>query len=145
MSAASLWWIVAGAAVATELLTGTFYLLMVALGLAAGALAAHLNWPLTAQFVTAALVGGLAVGLLHLRRRQAPPPPAAGANRDVNLDVGESVHVAAWGNGGLTTVRYRGADWQAQLAPGSAVGAGMHHIIEVVGNRLVLQPQGPAA
>jgi hypothetical protein len=32
------------AAVVLELLTGTFYLLMLAIGLAAGALSAHLGW-----------------------------------------------------------------------------------------------------
>ena len=44
--------------VAAELATGTFYLLMLALGLAAGALAAHPGSARTAQIVSAALVGG---------------------------------------------------------------------------------------
>ena len=35
------WWLAAGVLVVAELATGTFYLLMLALGLAAGALAAH--------------------------------------------------------------------------------------------------------
>ena len=37
VSPATVWWVVAGAAVAVELATGTFYLLMIALGLAAAA------------------------------------------------------------------------------------------------------------
>ena len=41
MEDSTLWWLAAGAAVIVELLTGTFYLLMLTLGLAAGALAAH--------------------------------------------------------------------------------------------------------
>jgi membrane protein implicated in regulation of membrane protease activity len=36
---ATVWWVVAGLAVAAELATGTFYLLMLAVGLAAGAVA----------------------------------------------------------------------------------------------------------
>jgi len=36
----TLWWVIAGTLVALELATGTFYLLMLALGAAAGALAA---------------------------------------------------------------------------------------------------------
>ena len=42
LSGATGWWIVAGVLVAAELATGTFYLLMLALGAAAAALAAHL-------------------------------------------------------------------------------------------------------
>ena len=41
MADSTLWWLLAGAAVAVELLTGTFYLLMFAIGLAAAAIAAH--------------------------------------------------------------------------------------------------------
>ncbi|MGA8787294.1 MAG: NfeD family protein, partial [Polaromonas sp.] len=32
MSESSIWWLLAGAAVAVELMTGTFYLLMLAVG-----------------------------------------------------------------------------------------------------------------
>ena len=40
MTPITLWWILAGAAVVAELLTGTLYLLLLAAGLATGALAA---------------------------------------------------------------------------------------------------------
>ena len=61
MEESTIWWLLAGGAVVTELLTGTFYLLMLAMGLAAAALAAHLGLPLTAQIITSAMVGGGAV------------------------------------------------------------------------------------
>ena len=61
LSAATIWWVLAGILVAVELLVGTFYLLMLALGLAAGAVAAHLGLPLSAQVTTAAIVGGGAI------------------------------------------------------------------------------------
>jgi membrane protein implicated in regulation of membrane protease activity len=41
MAETTIWWLLAGTAVAVELLTGTFYLLMLAIGLVAAALAAH--------------------------------------------------------------------------------------------------------
>jgi membrane protein implicated in regulation of membrane protease activity len=44
ISATTVWWVLAGIAVAVELATGTFYLLMLALGLAAGAVASHLGF-----------------------------------------------------------------------------------------------------
>jgi hypothetical protein len=45
LSASTLWWLATGALVVLELTSGTFYLLMLALGAAAGALAAHLGCP----------------------------------------------------------------------------------------------------
>ena len=54
MEHSTLWWLMAGAAVVAELMTGTFYLLMLAIGLAAGALAAHLGMGMEAQLVAAA-------------------------------------------------------------------------------------------
>ena len=58
LSVATFWWVLAGVAVAAELATGTFYLLMIALGLVGAALAAHLGLSVTLQVVTAAVVGG---------------------------------------------------------------------------------------
>lgn len=57
-SAPTLWWILAGLLVAVELATGTFYLLMLATGAVAGALAAHAGLPPSAEIVAAAIVGG---------------------------------------------------------------------------------------
>ncbi|HNJ45700.1 MAG TPA: NfeD family protein, partial [Ottowia sp.] len=51
MADSTVWWIAAGLLVAAELLTGTFYLLMLAIGAAAGALAAHAGLSLSAQLV----------------------------------------------------------------------------------------------
>ena len=55
---ATFWWVAAGIAVAAELGTGTFYLLMIALGLSAAAVAAQVGVSATAQLTIAALVGG---------------------------------------------------------------------------------------
>ena len=43
MTEPTIWWLLTGGAVAIELLTGTFYLLMLAIGMAAGAVTAHLG------------------------------------------------------------------------------------------------------
>jgi membrane protein implicated in regulation of membrane protease activity len=136
----TLWWVAAGIAVAVELATGTFYLLMLALGFAAGAVAAHLGLPVTAQIVAAALVGGGATALWHWRRaRRAGVTPAA-ENRDVNLDIGDHVHVAEWAPDRTTRVQHRGSIWLARLAPGEAAGQGQHVVRAVEGNWLVLAP-----
>ena len=57
MEESTLWWVLAGVAVAVELVTGTFYLLLLALGMAAGALAAHLGAGTALHLVCAAWVG----------------------------------------------------------------------------------------
>ena len=140
ISTPTLWWIAAGAAVAAELATGTFYLLMIALGLAAGALAAHLGLALAAQVIVAALVGGGATALWHWQRFRQPQSAPARTNRDVNLDIGERLHVSAWASDGTARVQYRGSAWTARLAPGAPMGAGAHRIVAVEGNWLVLDP-----
>jgi membrane protein implicated in regulation of membrane protease activity len=139
-SPATWWWITTGILIAAELATGTFYLLMLALGVAAAALSAHAGVGFSAQLMVAALVGGGAVALWHLRRvqQQRGAPPAA-ANRDVNLDVGERVNVAAWSPDGTARVHYRGANWSARHAGPDAPSPGPHVIAEVRGNELVLR------
>ena len=70
MTETTLWWIATGAAIALELLSGTFYLLMLSLGLASAALAAHFGASLTAQLAVAAIVGGGAVVACYLFRKK---------------------------------------------------------------------------
>ena len=142
MSAASVWWLLAGSMIAIELLTGTFYLLMISAGLVAAALAAHAGLSETLQITVAALVGGGAVGVLHWRRKRHPVTLRATANKDVNLDIGETVHVAHWDDQHQTEVNYRGAQWAASLAPNSETQPGTYRIVEVLGSRLVLLSVG---
>ena len=139
MAESTVWWLLALAMVALELATGTFYLLMLSIGLAAGALAAHAGAGLTTQLVLAALVGGGAAAACYLVRRRRPASPAAQANHDVNLDVGETVVVDAWQPDGTAQVRYRGASWTVAHLPGAAPSAGLHRVREVVGNRLIVE------
>ena len=137
---ATFWWVAAGIAVAAELGTGTFYLLMIALGLAAAAVAAHIGVSVTAQLVTAALVGGGATVAWHWRRaRQRSDEPAA-ENPDVNLDIGSRVRVDRWSHERTARVRHRGTEWTARLAPGAEAHAGEHIVSAVEGNWLILTP-----
>ncbi len=140
MSESTIWWLLAGAAVAVELMTGTFYLLMLAVGLAAGAVASHLGVAMIGQMVIAAAVGGGAVALWHWHRSKSPAPLPANANRDVNLDIGEAVHVAHWNADGTASVKFRGANWTAVAAhPADHAGPGDFRIKEMLGNRLVIE------
>lgn len=139
MGESSFWWLLTGAAVIAELVTGTFYLLMFAVGLAAGALAAHLGFGLTGQIAIAAIVGGGAVIAWHWQRSKNPALPA-NFNQDVHLDIGELVHVGHWNADGTANVKFRGAQWSAIAAQSDEPqAAGNFRIKEMRGNRLVLE------
>jgi membrane protein implicated in regulation of membrane protease activity len=140
MSLTTMWWVLAGVAVAVELATGTFYLLMLALGFAAGAIAGHLGWPLSSQIVTFAIVGGGATAVWHWHRARQPAARGAAENRDVNLDISDRVHVEAWAADGTSRVKHRGSVWAARLAPGVPPQSGEHVIRAIEGNWLVLEP-----
>lgn len=139
MAESTIWWVLAGAVIAVELLTGTFYLLMLSIGMVAGAIAAHLGATSATQLVVAAAVGGGLVVAWRWYKTTQPRSLPAGANRDVNLDVGESVMVKAWAPDGTSSVKYRGTHWSVSLVPGATPTPGPHRIVEVVGSRLVLE------
>ena len=136
----TLWWLATGALVAAELATGTFYLLMVALGCAAGALAAHAGMSGTTQVVTAALLGLVATAAWHMHRARQPSAAPAQNNRDVNLDIGSAVSVEQWQADGSARVQYRGASWSARFAGSGTPQPGRHVIVAVQGSELRVAP-----
>lgn len=142
MEASTFWWIAAAVLVIAELLTGTIYLLAVAVGAAAGALAAHLDAGITLQILIAATVGTVATLLWHFskaRQSRASVAPAA-SNADVNQDIGAQLLVDAWDADGTAAVQYRGAQWRVIAAAGAVQRSGLHRVTQVVGNRLVVEP-----
>lgn len=140
LSTSACWWLASGIALAVEVATGTFYLLMIALGMVAGAAAASLGFGVSGQLILAAVVGGGATGLLHWRRSRRAPAVDSHRSRDVNLDIGERIEVARWADDGTARVQYRGSGWTARLAPGAHPVAGEHQVVAVEGNWLVLAP-----
>jgi len=137
MTAWMVWVALAGMLVILELFSGTFYLLMLALGMVAGALAAWLHFSAEVQILLAALVGAAAA--LALRRRR---PRKADSTRDpnINLDIGQSLHVSHW-HEGTARAMYRGALWDVELAHGAHAKAGQFVIREVRGSRLIVSNQ----
>jgi membrane protein implicated in regulation of membrane protease activity len=140
MEQSTLWWILAGLAVAAELMTGTFYLLMFACGLIAAAIAAHLGGSTFSQIAICALVGGSATVAWHLlkSKKEAALAAPAHANRDVNMDIGEIVQISDWRDDGTTNVKYRGAQWEVAAQEGSPCEVGAYKIEKVIGSRLVV-------
>jgi membrane protein implicated in regulation of membrane protease activity len=132
------WWVGAGVLIVAELMTGTFYLLMIALGFLAGALAYEFGVSLDFQFVIAAVVGLIAVTALRRsrfgRRRRNTD---ASSDPGVNLDIGESLNVPGW-QGRRARVMYRGAQWDVELAPGEPEDARLYEIKAVRGSCLIV-------
>jgi membrane protein implicated in regulation of membrane protease activity len=139
-SASTLWWVAAGALVAAELATGTFYLMMLSLGCVAGAVAAHAGLSASLQMAAAAALGSGATLVWHLRRARLPSAAPAASNRDVNLDIGGTVHVDRWTDEGTARVQYRGAAWSVRHAGGTPPAPGEHLIVAVEGTRLSVTP-----
>lgn len=139
MSDATVWWLLTGALVAVELFLGSFYLLMLAVGSAAAALAAHAGVGAVGQYTVAAVIGSAAVVLWYRIKKRRPEDPSVRGLRSVNLDVGETIQVDAWQADGTASVKYRGAQWTAILAEQQTAQAGLHRVSELKGNRLVLE------
>lgn len=137
------WWLFALALGIVELLTGTFYLLVLAIGCIGGGVSAWLGASTDWQLGVAALLTVAGWALLQrwhpIRRRVGE----ATRDRDVLLDVGERVMVQVWDAQRRTEVSYRGARWAAELDPAAAGHqpvAGEYVIRGIVGNRLQLAP-----
>jgi membrane protein implicated in regulation of membrane protease activity len=134
----SYWLAAAGVTVILELFSGTFYLLMIAIGLTAGAVASLLGFGEAVQLLVAAVVGVAATVALR-RSRYGKLQQRVQAERDpnVNLDIGQTVHVPAWQDG-AARVMYRGALWDVELEPGAPAVPGPYTIREVRGSRLIV-------
>ncbi|ACC70502.1 NfeD family protein [Paraburkholderia phymatum] len=133
------WWIGAGVLIVLELMHGTFYLLMVALGFIAAAIAHLAGLDLSLQLGIAAAVALAAVLLLRKSRfgRKTRNRAEAAHNPDVNLDIGSTLTVSAWHDGHART-NYRGASWDVELAPGEREDANLYEITALRGNCLVV-------
>ena len=137
MSDWTIWLVGAGILVIAELFTGTFYLLMIALGLCAGAMAALAGISGPLQTVVAAAVGVASTLVLRRSRLGKSGREEAANDPNMNLDIGQRVSVPQWQDR-RARVMYRGALWDVELRPGASDHPGDFRIVEVHGNRLIV-------
>ncbi len=136
------WLMLAGIVVILEMLSGTFYLLMIGIGLMAGSLAAVVGMSNAQQVIMAAIVGIIAT--FALRRSKFGKLNKIDAARDpnVNLDIGQTLTIQDWqgdgNNPGTARVMYRGAMWDVELAQGETARPGAFVIREIQGSRLIV-------
>lgn len=125
------WFLLALILLALEMATGTFYLLMVAIAMALGGLAALLEAGIAWQLTFSALA--VIAGTFILRNCKRGSEVADG-----NLDAGQPVQVLAWHENGSARVAYRGAEWDAQPEIADMPHEGMFYIKAVQGSRLII-------
>lgn len=135
-----IWFGLAAFALIGEVMTGTFYLLLVALGLAAGGGATALGYGSEIALVSCAIVVLLGLGLLRATGVLKKRGKNSARNADVNLDIGQHVQVDHWSDSRTGRTQYRGASWQVELDPASACAPGEHVITEIRGTKLVVAP-----
>lgn len=137
-----IWFAAACVLVILEMATGTFYLLMIAIGAGVGGVVAFLGFGGSAQCVIAAVVAAIATA--GLRRSRFGRSIRIDASRDpaVNLDIGQTLDVSVWhtvsANESNARVMYRGAQWDVELASGGTAVAGTFVILQVRGSRLIV-------
>ena len=140
MTAHLVWWIAAAALMAVELLTGTFYLLVIGLAVACGGAAAWLGVDSPVQWLTAGVLAIVGTVLLRRWKRRL----VASTPQQPGLDIGQMVQVNAWGPENTARVAYRGSTWDAELATPTTAKAQSMYIAAMRGSVLILSDQRPA-
>ena len=138
-----IWFALGGLCLILEALSGTFYLLLVALGLFAAGLVAFFDlslWHQLAGFITVSVLGLLLLNQRRVLRMRANHSATSDVN--VNLDIGMLVDVNEWKPHGRTEVMHRGVRWQAALSPQVSAPAlpGQYVIVELQGVTLIVEP-----
>ncbi len=134
------WFVVAFGLLVAELLTGTFYLLVISIALAVAGLAALAGAPFALQLVVAAAIG--VGGSIWLRAtRFGKRLHERGDDRVQNMDIGQSLRVDNWTTARTARANYRGSVWDVELAPGEQPASGEFVIREIHANRLIVAPK----
>jgi membrane protein implicated in regulation of membrane protease activity len=139
-------WVVAGfALIIAELLTGTFYLLVIGVAAFAGAVLAYMGPGIVTQGSVAsavALIGVFVVNRWHASQRKGD------AGRANLLDRGQPVVLEGWVNetARIARVKYRGAWWDARLSrPEEHPAPGTTLYIEGQDGNMLLVASAPPA
>lgn len=115
-------------------MTGTVFLLVVAIALAAAALTAWLGAAFTWQLVVVAVVTVVgSLWVMRTKKREATNTAVA------TPDVGRMVEVTDIAPDGSAEILYRGAPWRA-VARSGALQPGRWAIAALDGPRLILEP-----
>jgi len=122
------WWILAGVLFAAELLSGSFYLLLLAVVALLTGFVAWFDVSPIIQSLMAALMS--LAGVSWLRQHKRKP---SGNNNNITSEIGACVEVDCWKSAQHVRVRYRGSLWDAELV--HPVGEDRPQYLYIVGTR----------
>ena len=134
------WFLLALVLLGLELVTGTFYLLVLSIAMAAGGVAALFGLGVAAQLALGALAG--VVGIIVLRRWRGTGASDAASQ---NLDTGLPVKILTWHDDGTARVYFRGAEWDAELDAAGAGREGTFYIKAMRGSVIILTSHKPGS
>ena len=135
------WAVVGLTLVIAELLTGTFYLLMLGVAAFGAAAAAWLGQDFGTQSIVGSLVAVAGCYGVHAYRARNS------AGQMAPVDAGMPATFESWLDAGsrLARVRYRGAAWDARVEGGELVESGATlYVVAVDGNTLKVSKKRPA-
>ncbi|HEY6599345.1 MAG TPA: NfeD family protein [Pseudomonadales bacterium] len=135
-------WLIAGfVLIIVELVTGTFYLLVLGIAAMLAAAIGYAGGTFAWQSIGAALIAIAGVVWVRTRRRAISPPPMQG------LDFGSPTLFEAWidRTNARARVKYRDAQWDARVT-GEVVGdpGEVLYITAIDGNTLTVSKSRPA-
>ena len=134
-------WAVSGLVlVIVELLTGTFYLLMLGVAAFGAALAAWLGLEFSGQAIVAVAISAIGCYGVHVYKARNR------AQQMAPIDAGMPASFETWldAGGRLARVRYRGASWEARVEGLEAIEPGaMLYVLDTDGNTLRVAKNRP--
>jgi len=142
MDPALAWAIVGLVLVVAELLTGTFYLVMLAVAAFGAAGAAYVGLGFPVQCIVAVLLAAAGSYGVHVYRAKSAP------QRMAPIDAGMPANFETWldSSSRLARVRYRGASWEARVEGSDALEPGATvFVLATDGNTLKVAKTRPAA
>jgi membrane protein implicated in regulation of membrane protease activity len=141
MDHAIVWAVIGLVLVIVELLTGTFYLLMLGVAAFGAALAAWLGLEFSAQSIVVVVISAIGCYGVHVYRAKNR------AQQMAPIDAGMPASFESWLDAGArrARVRYRGASWEARVEGLEAIEPGATvYVLETDGNTLRVAKNRPA-
>lgn len=132
------WFLLALGLLIAEMVTGTFYMLVLSIAVTIGGVAGLFGLGMPLQLVLSAVAG--IIGIFLIRRSKVAHPAEAASQ---NFDIGQPVQVIAWREDGTARVHYRGAEWDAETESADTPHLNTLYIKAMHGSALILTQHKP--
>ena len=133
-----LWFLLALGLFIAEMMTSTFYMMVLSAAMCIGGAAALMEMSPAVQLGLSAMTSIVGVILLSRWKAQQPAAP-----EDDQPDLGQPVQVRFWREDGTARVHYRGADWDAEPESADTPQIKTLYIKAMQGSTLILTQHKP--